>query len=198
MPYYAIFARLLSQDWVESSVINDFAAKMSSAEMLIDFHGEVRESRISEILGDVEKKLEATEEDFKKQRKVYNILVETLQNLYYHTDPFGGEELSDGEKKRVARFILGKAEDHYHVLAANYIDSDNIAPLKARLDKINALDKDGLRDYYKEVLDNGQYSVHGGGGLGMIDIARKSRNKLEYDFTEVNDDFGLYILKIKV
>ena len=183
---------------MESSVINDFAAKMSSAEMLIDFHGEVSESRISEILGDVEKKLEATEEDFKKQRKVYNILVETLQNLYYHTDPFGGEELSDGEKKRVARFILGKAEDHYHVLAANYIDSDNIAPLKARLDKINALDKDGLRDYYKEVLDNGQYSVHGGGGLGMIDIARKSRNKLEYDFTEVNDDFGLYILKIKV
>ena len=62
----------------------------------------------------------------------------------------------------------------------------------------NALDKDGLRSYYKEVLDNGQYSVHGGGGLGMIDIARKSGNKLEYDFSDVNDDFGLYILKIKV
>lgn len=183
---------------MESQVINDFATRMSSAQLLVDFHGEVSESRISEILGDVEKKLETAEEDFKKQRKVYNILVETLQNLYHHTDPFGGDEVADGEKKRVARFMLGKADEEYHILAANYIDSDNIAPLKARLDKINALDKDGLRDFYKEVLDNGQYSVHGGGGLGMIDIARKSRNKLEYDFTEINDDFGLYILKIKV
>ena len=83
-------------------------------------------------------------------------------------------------------------------MTANYIEVDNIAPLKAKLDKINALDKDGLRSYYKEVLDNGKYSVHGGGGLGMIDIARKSGNKLEYDFSDVNDYFGLYILKIKV
>ena len=71
-------------------------------------------------------------------------------------------------------------------------------PLKAKLDKINALDKEGLRSYYKEVLDNGQYSVHGGGGLGMIDIARKSGNKLDYDFSDVSDTFGLYVLKLKV
>ncbi|MEX2596061.1 MAG: SiaB family protein kinase [Salibacteraceae bacterium] len=183
---------------MENKIIKDFTKDMSEAELLVNFHGEVSESRISEILSDVEKKLEETEEDFKKQRKVYNILVESLQNLYHHTDAFDGSELKEGAKNRSASFVLGRKEDQYHILTANYIETDNIAPLRARLDKINALDKEGLRDYYKEVLDNGQYSVHGGGGLGMIDIARKSKNKLDYNFAEVNDDFGLYILKIKV
>ena len=183
---------------LENQVINAFSEEMSQASLLVDFHGEVSESKISEILSDVEQRLETEEEDFKLQRKVYNILVETLQNLYHHTDAFGDSAVGNGEHSRVARFMLGKKDEKYHILAANYIESDNIAPLKARLDKINSLDKDGLRDFYKEVLDNGQYSVHGGGGLGMIDIARKSRNKLDYNFSEINDDFGLCILKIKV
>lgn len=183
---------------MESQIIEDFINRMKQSGLLVDFHGEVSEGRISEILNDVEKKLEVAEEDFKAQRKVYNVLVETLQNLYHHTDPFGSEELTAGEMKRVVRFVLGKEEETYYILSANYIENGNIEPLKTKLDKINSLDKDGLRDYYKEVLDNGQYSVHGGGGLGMIDIARKSKNKLDYHFDPVNNDFGLFILKIKV
>jgi len=180
---------------LESKIISDFIATFSDSEVLMNFHGEVNEQRIGSILGEVEQKLEATEEDFKKQRKVYNILVEGLQNLYHHTDA-----MADGNdvESKTATFVLGRKESEYAVLTANYIEVVNITPLKAKLDKINSLDKDGLRSYYKEVLDNGQYSVHGGGGLGMIDIARKSGNKLEYDFSDINDYFGLYILKIKV
>ena len=180
---------------LESKIISDFIATFSDSEVLMNFHGEVNEQRIGSILGEVEKKLEATEEDFKKQRKVYNILVEGLQNIYHHTNA-----MADGNdvENKTATFVLGRKESEYAVLTANYIEVDNITPLKAKLDKINSLDKDGLRSYYKEVLNNGQYSIHGGGGLGMIDIARKSGNKIEYDFSAVNDYFGLYILKIKV
>ncbi|MEQ9187093.1 MAG: SiaB family protein kinase [Cryomorphaceae bacterium] len=176
---------------MESQAIKQFTDDLDDGALLVNFQGEVHEDRISKILGDVEQKLEATEEDFKKQRKVYNILVETLQNLYHHTDA-----LEDG--KKIVTFILAKTDEGYSILAANYIDLNNVPPLKAKLDKISSLDKDGLRAYYKEVLDNGQYSVHGGGGLGIIDIARKSGNKLDYDFSEVSDTFGLYVLKIKV
>lgn len=183
---------------VESQIIEDFTDRFRQSGLLVDFHGEVSESRISEILNDVEQKLEVAEADFKAQRKVYNVLVESLQNLYHHTDPFGSEALTNGEMKRIVRFVLGKEDDTYYILSANYIENGNIEPLKAKLDKINSLDKDGLRDYYKEVLDNGQYSIHGGGGLGMIDIARKSKNKLDYHFDHVSNDFGLFILKIKV
>lgn len=183
---------------VQSQVINSFREHLRGGDVLIDFFGEVHENRIGEILEEVEKRLESGEEDFKKQRKVYNILVEVLQNLYHHTEAADNVMVSGEDSKKTAAFILGKKNGEYNILAANYIELKNIDPLKYKLDKINSMDKDGLRDYYKEVLDNGQYSVHGGGGLGMIDIARKSGNKLEYDFSEVSDTFGLYTLKLKV
>lgn len=171
---------------------------MSGGEILQSFEGEVTEPVLSEILKESEDRLENEEEDFKKRRKVYNILVEALQNLYHHTDAESREVLDNGDHKKTAAFIVARKNSEYNILAANYIVKDNIPSLKARLDKINGLDKEGLKLYYREVLNNGQYSVHGGGGLGMIDIARKSGNELVYEFADVNRDYGLFVLKIKV
>ena len=167
-------------------------------EVMHSFKGEITQKVLSETLKSVEDRLEKEEEDFKKSRKVYNILVEALQNLYHHTDAQAAEVLDNGDQKKTATFMLARKDGEYNILAANYIVKDNIPPLKSKLDKINSLDKQGLREFYKEVLDNGQYSVHGGGGLGMIDIARKSGNSLDYEFSDINRDYGLFVLKIKV
>jgi hypothetical protein len=183
---------------LETSTLIEFKEEINSQELLISFEGEITEAEVSNILQSVESRLESEDENPKKLRKVYNILVEALQNLYHHTDKYQDKSLGNGNKVKSVAFYLSRHDDEYFILAANYISTENIASLKAKLDKINSLDKDGLRDYYKEVLDNGQYSVHGGGGLGIIDIARKSGNKLEYSFQEVTTEFGVFVLKIKV
>ncbi|MCO4805704.1 MAG: SiaB family protein kinase [Flavobacteriales bacterium] len=184
---------------LQSPTIDSFEEEMTTGgEVLRSFEGEITESVLTETLRDIESMLEEQEEDFKKSRKVYNILVEALQNLYHHTDAQAQEILDNGDQKKTARFILARKNGEYNILASNYLVLDNVPPLKSKLDKVNSLDKEGLRAHYKEVLNNGQYSVHGGGGLGMIDIARKSGNKLDYDFASINEDYGLFILKIKV
>jgi hypothetical protein len=63
---------------------------------------------------------------------------------------------------------------------------------------VNVLDKDGLKMLYKEVLSNEERSDKGGGGLGIIDIARKSRQKLVYDFMDVDDQYSFFSLYIKI
>lgn len=183
---------------METSTLIEFKEEINSQELLVRFEGEITEAEVSNILQSVENRLESEDENPKKLRKVYNILVEALQNLYHHTDKYEDKSLGNGAKVKSVAFYLSRQDDEYFILAANYISLENIEPLQAKLEKINSLDKDGLRDYYKEVLDNGQYSVHGGGGLGMIDIARKSGNKLEYSFQDVNSEFGVFVLKIKV
>jgi hypothetical protein len=183
---------------LETSTLIEYKEEINSQELLVRFEGEITEAEVSNILQSVENRLESEDENPKKLRKVYNILVEALQNLYHHTDKYPDKALGNGTKVKSVAFYLSRQDDEYFILAANYITLENIAPLQTKLEKINSLDKDGLRDYYKEVLDNGQYSVHGGGGLGMIDIARKSGNKLEYSFQDVNSEFGVFVLKIKV
>jgi hypothetical protein len=47
-------------------------------------------------------------------------------------------------------------------------------------------------------LNNGELSEKGGGGLGLIDIAKKSRNKLQYSFREIDEDYSFFTLTVKI
>jgi len=51
---------------------------------------------------------------------------------------------------------------------------------------------------YKFILNHQRLSAKGGGGLGLVDIARKSGNKLEYQFYSYNDNYSFYSLTISV
>ena len=60
------------------------------------------------------------------------------------------------------------------------------------------MDKEELREYYQLSLNNSMVSNKGTAGLGMIDIARKSGNKLEYEFLEIDKDFSFFSLNVKI
>jgi uncharacterized protein (UPF0264 family) len=70
--------------------------------------------------------------------------------------------------------------------------------LRDRIERVNSLTKDELRQYYREILDNNRISQKGGADLGMIDMARKSGQKLDFSFTQVNDKLSFFDLTVKV
>ena len=51
--------------------------------------------------------------------------------------------------------------------------------------------------YYQKILSDGERSSKGTAGLGMIDIARKSGNKLEYEFVDVNEYYDFFCLNVQ-
>lgn len=169
--------------------------KMERNNILLSFKGEVTSDLLTSILQIMENKMADLQEEPKMKKKVYNVLVECLQNLYHHMD-----EVPDAREQKLksAIFMIGKLESLYTIFTGNYILNENISGLKGRLDKVNSLNKEELKDYYKEVLNNGEMSLKGGGGLGMIDIARKTGEKIEYNFLEINDKISFFTLNIKV
>jgi hypothetical protein len=48
------------------------------------------------------------------------------------------------------------------------------------------------------VLNNEEFSAKGGGGLGLIDIVRRTENKIEFDFQKINNIFSFYFFKVVV
>lgn len=176
--------------------IYEFYNKMEKSNIMLSFKGDISSELLTSILQIMESKMESLEEPPKIRRKVYNILVECLQNLYHHIDET--PELQSSAADKSAIFMIGKENGEYSILTGNYILAEQATNLKERLDRINAMDKDELKAYYKEVLNNGEMSAKGGGGLGMIDIARKSGHKLDYSFLPVDDNFSFFSLRIKV
>ena len=176
--------------------IHDFYNMMEDGNIMLSFKGEVTSDLLTSILQIMESKMETLDEPPKIKKKVYNILVECLQNLYHHIDE--DDALTAANEKTALFMIRKNDEGEYSIMTGNYIANENIHILKTRLDKINSMDKEELKDYYKEVLNNGEMSAKGGGGLGMIDIARKSGKKLDYDFAKIDDKFSFFSLIVNI
>jgi len=175
--------------------IYDFYNKMEKDNIMLSFKGNVTSELLTSVLQIMESKMEKLNEPNRVKKKVYNILVEALQNLYHHLDKKGE---NDPKAHSTVIFMIGKDEQAYSIFTGNYILNVNAEKLRLKLEKINSLDADELKAYYKEVLNNGMMSDKGGGGLGMIDIARKSGQKLEFDFQKVDDDYSFYSLNINI
>ena len=176
--------------------IHDFYDMMEQGNIMLSFKGEVTSDLLTSILQIMETKMETLDEPPKIKKKVYNILVECLQNLYHHIDE---DDIKTAQNEKSALFMIRKNEDgEYSIMTGNYMAVENMDLMKSRLDTINSMDKEELKVYYKEVLNNGEMSAKGGGGLGMIDIARKSGKKLEYDFADVDDKFSFFSLNVKI
>jgi archaellum component FlaC len=175
--------------------IYDFYDKMEKSKIMLSFKGGVTSELLTSILQIMENKLEHLDEPPKTRKKVFNVLVECLQNLYHHIDDVKntGENASHS-----AIFMISRANDHYSIITGNFISSENVPKLKERIEKVNAMDKEQLKEYYMSVLNNGELSEKGGGGLGIIDIARKSGQKLEYNFETVDDKSSFFSLNVKV
>lgn len=167
---------------------------MERNNILLSFKGEITSDLLTSILQIMENKMDNMQEEPRMKKKVYNVLVECLQNLYHHLD-----EITDTDEKiRSAIFTIGKNNNKYSIVTGNYILNENINGLRNRLDEVNSLNRDELKEYYKKVLNNGEMSLKGGGGLGMIDIARKTGEKLEYNFLEIDNKVSFFTLNIKV
>ncbi len=170
---------------------------MEEENIIFSFNGVVTADFLTVILDIMETKMSYLSETSKTKKKVFNILVECLQNLYHHIDD--ENDLKRDLKKSKSSIVMVKHDqESYYVQTGNYIDKSVVSELDERLIKINGLDKEGLREYYRETLDNGAVSSKGTAGLGMIDIARKSGNKLEYEFLEIDEEFSFFSLNVKI
>ena len=142
--------------------------------------------------------MESYEEKPKVKKKVFNVLVECLQNLYHHIDKDADKDNNVETLDNSALLMISKNTDDYKIMTGNYMETANVEGLREKLELVNSMDKQELKAYYKEILSNGNRTEKGTAGLGMIDIARKSGQKLDFDFKEVKDGLSFFSLTVKI
>jgi hypothetical protein len=178
--------------------IYDLYHKMESNKVVLSFKGEVTSELMTCILQIMEQRMESMNEAPKLKKKVYNVLVECLQNLYHHIDEIPSESGEKGTDHSAIFMISLNKNNGYSITTGNYIQTTRKDSFENKLERINSLESAELKELYKEVLNNDTRSEKGGGGLGMIDIARKTGKKLNYAFAPLNDEYSFFSLNINV
>ena len=125
-----------------------------------------------------------------------HLLIESLENIMKHS--FDGEKTASMEKKYAPRFYIQKTDNKYILVSSNLIEKVSIPRLENRLSNLNLLDNQGLKELYKSTIMDGQFSHKGGAGLGFIEIAKISSEKIRYSFKSVNLNLAYFQFTVTV
>ena len=166
--------------------VYDFYRGMKAYEITLAYEGEIDQAFIKAFISLAENNMSKQKEPEIIQKKVYHVIVESLQNIFRHASypgPFQNRGI----------IFLCCNHSEYHVITGNIIDKKNKTELKDLINNINALSFDEINQLYKEKLKSGHLSDKGGAGLGFIDIRRKTGSELYCQFIPVSENHEFFL-----
>jgi len=171
--------------------VYEFYTKLKDNNISFAYEGEISHEITKAFSSLAESHIAIDNEPGTMQKKVFHIMVESLQNISKHS----GEKIdinsaTDGQ----GIFFISKAEKEYTITTGNVIDKYEVPGLKLVIKKINSSNKKSLKELYKEQIKKGRLSDKGGAGLGFIDIVRKTGQQLIYSFLDINEKKTYFVL----
>ena len=139
--------------------VHEYFSKLNGGDVLVAYKGSITTDLINNVLEEIEEKMDGGDEQAKIKKKVYNVLVESLQNLYHHIEELPDKLKSDFESK-FGILVVSRKDENYRISTGNFISSEKIKFLKDKIDKINSLSGDELKDMYKFILNHQKLSAN--------------------------------------
>jgi hypothetical protein len=160
--------------------------KMTKDRLMFVYRGAVTSDNSIPLLMLLEREMEYAEFGFLGRKRLFMFVLESLQNVSRHS-----KNTMFADKSLV---VFAKTDNGYTVTTVNVLPTSNIDNLRLKLDEINMLGSDEIRAIYRQMLSTAEFSNKGGAGLGLLEMAKKTGNRLDYDFIPLNDEYSYFIL----
>lgn len=167
-------------------LVKEIRNRMMKDNLVFVYRGVVTEDNSVGLLTLLEKEMENSEFGFTGRKRLFMFVLESLQNVSKHSDRevFG----------KMSLVLYSGHNNGYTVTTGNVVTSAQARDLRNRLSEINRLAPDQVKNYYRKMLISSEFTNKGGAGLGLIEMARKTGNKIDYDFIPLNKDYAYFIL----
>jgi len=164
--------------------------------IIFAFTGYVSE-RILYSLGEaLKQKMALDDTDNNVIKRVFSVFVEQVQNIIrYSADRVGGSPGEPGTELSSGMVLVGMEGERFFVVCGNVINRDDVPRLQSHLEHLAGMDHEALKAYYKQQLRAPSEEDSKGANLGLIEIARRASEPVEFDFTEVGDEQSFFCLK---
>lgn len=170
------------------SVIN-LRHEMREAGVIMAYNGEISDELMISLGVILRNHFEAMGDGQKKARSVFSLFVEQVQNLIWHTR---------GEERAAGMIVIAEDKDEVTLVCGNRVDRDKAEVLKQTLQSIQGVDKETIRQLYREGLSKSGSHEGPGAGLGLLQLARQSKQPLAFAFVETSDGDVEYFLAARI
>jgi hypothetical protein len=168
---------------------------LSHDDLIFAYTGSVSDSITHKIIELTQYNIDSAGNFVKLKNKISFLMAECYQNVARH-GKYTQEE--DNLYEHYGAFYVRSVGEVFNIASANTINRSSIASIKEKLDKVNSLSSDELRLLQKEVLAKGKLSERGGAGLGIIEMARRTGQKISYDFEPLSDNISLFFIQLTI
>jgi hypothetical protein len=173
--------------WVYNKLIKD--------KLCLLYNGGFSDSLTNKFIELSENNLSGNQDLSKIRNKISFLMAECFQNIVRHGE---GKKKDEAAQNLPGFFSTKNIGNTYFIASGNLIKNQNIEKLEGQLKQVNSLNSDELKDLYRNVIENQGFSEKGGAGLGLIEMARKSGHRIEYNFEDYDDAFSFFYSQIRL
>ena len=181
---------------MDQSTLYDIYHIIKDDKLSFVYQGEFSDDMTEMITSLSEFNMSKADEVTNLKKRVFFLMVESFQNIVRH-----GERTRVSLNKSIDKagiFLTRNVGNTYYITSANLLKNDQVESMTEKLKNVNDMDDVELRVLYLDILANDGLSSKGGAGLGLIEMARKSGQELEYDFEKVNEEYSFFYLQINI
>jgi len=160
--------------------------RMKKGHLMFVYRGEITEKNSLQFLTLLENEMKDDSFGSAGRKRLFMYVLESLQNIVKHAER--------QEHSGMSVVAYSKTNDGYTITTGNIIEVAHVANLKKRLDELNSLDTGQTKVLYRQLLTTSEFSEKGGAGLGLIEMAVKTGNRLDFDFIPIDNDHSYFIL----
>lgn len=172
----------------------DFKRDLNRKGVIMSFSGCVSESVLMSLGDTLRRQMRSEEADTRTEKRVFSVFVELVQNIIrYSADSL--ESTPDGVELASGVVSVGHQENKFFVVCGNTVRRDDVESLRARLARLREMDREEIRVYYKQKLREPAEETSKGGSLGLVEIARRASEPIEFDFLDIDGDTAFFSLK---
>lgn len=180
---------MLAQSYLE------FKGRLDQQGAVLTYCGSVSEAIMAALGETLKQKMVERESDAADIRRAFSIFVEQVQNVIRYSE----ENRKNGDVgPRSGLIMVGLKQGRYFIVCGNFVQQDKVERLRARLDHLVTLDRDSIRQFYREKLREPPEEGSLGATIGLIEIARRSSLPIEYDFSPSDAAMSFFCLKAYV
>jgi len=171
--------------------LEEMASSLLADKAMYNYIGIFDQASADKVILEVNDLLNHHDYSLKIRKKAFCITIEVVQNLFNYL-------CCNDVVYNKGIFLIHNNINEVAITSGNYIRKTEVNSIKSRIDLINCLTSEELRHFYRRLLEISSFSIQdaGGAGLGFVDIAKKSGNKIEYDFLDIDNEYVFYIFKI--
>ena len=180
--------------------VYEYSRMLADKKITVIYSGPIWAGGVEGMAELLQRRLDVDNLPLTTSKSIFSVFVEQMHNMLMYSaekETFSVDNEATDISKGI--FILGKMEQNYFIKTGNVVSEYSAGVLKERIDHLNTLDKQELRQFFKErqKVDNDNPESKGA-GIGLIEIARRAKSKIEYDLTPHSEDLMYFTMSVEI